>query len=108
MILEVDNNNFETEVKEHNTIVFFWSDTCAPCKTIKPMLDEISDEYGDELRIAKCDASKNLPIAGKCQVFAVPTLIFFRESVGTSRLIGSFSKSDVIARIQELFNLMPV
>ena len=63
-------------------IVDFGSDTCAPCKMIKPVLEEIAEEYKDRINVIILDVYENMEIARQMGVMSVPTQ-FFYDSKGT-------------------------
>ena len=63
-------------------IVDFGSDTCAPCKMIKPVLEEIAQEYKDKLNVIILDVYENMEIAQQMGVMSVPTQ-FFYDNKGT-------------------------
>jgi len=63
-------------------IVDFGSDTCAPCKMIKPVLEEIAEVYKDRLNVIILDVYENMEIAKEMGVMSVPTQ-FFYDSEGT-------------------------
>ena len=58
-------------------LVDFYTDWCAPCKMVGPILKELKSIMGDEINIIKIDAEKNADAAIRYQVRSVPTLILF-------------------------------
>ena len=60
-IIETDDSNFESEVLKSDipVIVDFWAPWCAPCKAIAPILEQISDEQGDKIKIVKVNVDDN-------------------------------------------------
>jgi thioredoxin 1 len=60
-------------------LVDFYTDWCAPCKMMTPILKELKTEMGEGVHIIKIDAEKNPAAAIKYQVRGVPTLILFHK-----------------------------
>jgi thioredoxin 1 len=69
------------ELIEGNTpvLVDFYTDWCAPCKMMPPILKELKSKMGERITIIKIDAEKNADAAIRYQVRGVPTLMLFQN-----------------------------
>ncbi|MDA8686081.1 thioredoxin [Robiginitalea sp.] len=69
-------------------LVDFFADWCGPCKMLAPVLKQVKDQLGDQIRIVKIDVDQNSGIAAKYQVRGVPTLILFKSGQAVWRQSG--------------------
>jgi thioredoxin 1 len=60
-------------------LVDFYADWCGPCKMMAPVIDQLSKEMGDKVRILKVDVDRNQSAAMAYQVQGVPTFIIFKN-----------------------------
>ena len=97
-IIETDDSNFESEVLKSDipVIVDFWAPWCGPCKAIAPILEQISDEQGDKIKIVKVNVDDNQKYAADFGIRSIPTLLIFNK--GELKNILGFSSDDVVSQ----------
>ena len=103
-IVHVTEATFDAEVLNSDlpVLVDFWAEWCGPCKMIAPVLDEISADYGDKLKICKVDIDANPDIPGKFGIRGIPTLIVFKGGNAEATKVGALSKTQLTDFIQEV------
>jgi len=83
------SNSFNTIIASAPTVlVDFYATWCGPCKTLAPILKQVKDELGDQVKIVKIDVDKNQPLAAKYQVRGVPTMILYKNGKQVWRQSG--------------------
>jgi len=77
-------------------LVDFFADWCGPCKMLAPILKQVKEELGDNIKIIKIDVDKNQSIASKYQVRGVPTMLLFKDKKQVWRQSGVLPKNEII------------
>jgi thioredoxin 1 len=62
---------------------------------IAPILDELSAELGDSVKIAKLNVDENPETASRFGVMSIPTLIFFKDGQPVDKVVGLNSKESL-------------
>ncbi len=71
---------FGTIIKgDKPVLVDFFATWCGPCKMMQPILEQVSQQLGDQVRIVKIDVDRNQQLAAQLQVSSVPTLAIFKN-----------------------------
>lgn len=95
-IVNVSDQSFGNEVEGQGTVVVdFWAPWCGPCKMLAPILEELSAELGDSLKIAKLNVDENPETASRFGVMSIPTLIFFKDGQPVDKVVGLNSKESL-------------
>jgi thioredoxin 1 len=97
----VTDASFKSDVLESPVpvLVDYWAEWCGPCKMIAPILDEIAQDYGDRLKIAKLNIDENPKTPGEYGIRGIPTLILFKGGNIEATKVGALSKSQLTAFI---------
>ena len=101
-ILEVEDSSFDAEVlqAEKPVLVDFWAPWCGPCKAISPIVEELSEVFGGQIKFAKCNVDNNPATPSKFGIKAIPTLIFFKKGNVVEQITGMVAKS----KLEEAIN----
>lgn len=57
-------------------IIDFYADWCGPCKMVAPILEELSEEYGDKLDIFKVDTEAEQELSAVFGIRSIPSMLF--------------------------------
>jgi thioredoxin 1 len=101
-LTDVTDNNFQAEVIESDkpVLVDFWAPWCGPCRIVHPVLEQIAEERGEELRIVRLNVDENQQTAMTFEVLSIPTLILFKGGQVAKKVIGAYPKQKLEAELE--------
>ena len=91
----VSDSDFDAQVLKSDkpVLVDFWAEWCGPCKMIGPSLEEIADELGEKVVIAKLNIDDHPNAPAKYGVRGIPTMILFKNGEIADTKVGAAPKS---------------
>jgi thioredoxin 1 len=97
------SSSFEKLISSDKPVMIdFYADWCGPCKVVAPILKELKEELGDQVRIIKIDVDKNQNISQKLKVQSIPTLMIFQKGDLKWRTAGVQTKALMKKKLEEL------
>ena len=73
-------------------VIDFYADWCGPCKTVAPILEELSEEFDGKLNIYKVDTEAERELAGMFGVQSIPSLLFVPKDGQPQMAMGALPK----------------
>lgn len=96
------STEFNTLIQaEKPVLVDFFATWCGPCQVLGPVLKQVKDQLGDQIKIVKIDVDKNQELASRWQVRGVPTMVLFQNGKQLWRQSGVLSKEQIVAILTE-------
>jgi thioredoxin 1 len=90
---------FDRAIEEGVTLVDFWADWCAPCKTQSPVVDEVAVAISNRAVIARFDIDTSKKRVKQFKLEYVPTLMLFKDGKPIQAFTGFTDKEKLIAAI---------
>ncbi|NPA27336.1 MAG: thioredoxin [Chloroflexi bacterium] len=97
---EVTSQEFESQVlrSPRPVLVDFTAEWCAPCKLLKPVLEELAAEWQGKVDIVEFDVDKDPSMAARYRVLGVPTMILFVDGQAKARITGFKPKPKIVKK----------
>ncbi len=97
--LDVGLADFDQHVIEESrhrpVIVDFWAPWCGPCKSLKPILEKLADEYGGKFLLAKINSDDNQALAARYGVRGIPSVKAFVDGAPVDEFSGALPEGEV-------------
>ncbi|MBC7321046.1 thioredoxin [bacterium] len=100
----VNSSNFDSEVLNADipVLVDFWAEWCMPCKMLSPIVEEISRELSDKIKVVKVNVDENPDLATSYGIQAIPTLLVFKDGNVVGEIVGYISKKTLKDKLEEV------
>lgn len=100
----VNDQNFDAEVLKSPVpvLVDFFATWCGPCKSLAPILDQLSGEYSGKVKIVKLDIDEAPTTASAFGIMAVPTMILFKGGKEQRKIPGFRPKPEIESALKSV------
>jgi len=101
---QINDDNFANEVLESTApvLVDFWAPTCAPCRQMLPVIDELAAENEGAVKVTKLNVSEGAKMAQEYGVTNIPTMLIFKNGEVKERIVGAKSKAELQEVLDEV------
>ena len=101
--MKVTDESFEQDVLKADkpVLVDFWAEWCGPCKQIAPALEQIAQELGGKVTIAKVNIEDSPTTPSRYGVRGIPTLMLFKDGQMASMKVGAMPKAKILEWLNE-------
>lgn len=90
-VIELDEKNFSEVTATADKLVFvdFWAQWCGPCRAVAPVLQQLADEYPNQLIVGKLNVDENRALAIKYNIASIPTIHVYKNGVKIDDIVGA-------------------
>jgi len=74
-----------------------WAPWCGPCRSLKPMLEKLVQEYGGRFELAKLNTDEAPQISAALQIRSIPLVVLFVGGRPVDQFMGALPESQIRA-----------
>jgi len=99
-VINVNENNFEQEVKKSDKTVLldFWASWCGPCRQLSPVVENLAKERPD-IKVCKVNVEEAEFLARDFKIMSVPTLVVMKNGEIVNKMIGVLPKNEILSAL---------
>lgn len=97
-MLELNNEDFNEEIKDKLVLVDFYAAWCGPCRMMHPIIEEVAKE--ENIKVIKVDVDKHDELARNYGIMSIPTIILFQNGNLVEKNIGFIPKEQLLTMIK--------
>lgn len=98
-----NQQELERLIKSGNVVVKFSAEWCGPCKTMKPIFEQVEKDTAkrsSNIVFIEVNTDKMQKIVKKLKISGIPTFIFFKNGKEVTRTVGAMSKADFQTKVE--------
>ena len=89
MVKEITGRELEALVEKGETVVCdFWAAWCGPCRMLGPVVEKLSEEFGNKATFVKVNVDENGDLAASLGIFSIPDVYIFADGKVKTHNLG--------------------
>ena len=97
MEITLTKTNFEAEVlkSDRPVLVDFWAPWCGPCRMLAPVLAEVAEAKGGQIKVGKVNVDEEPELAAKYGISGIPAMLIFINGEVAATSVGFKPKAEL-------------
>ena len=103
MVIQITDATLDKVLKTDKPVVIdFWAEWCAPCRMVAPIIEQLAEEYKDNVIVGKIDVDENNEAITKYGIRNIPTILFIKKGQVMDKIVGTADKRLFVDKINKL------
>lgn len=103
MVIQITDATLDKVLKTDKPVVIdFWAEWCAPCRMVAPIIEQLAEEYKDNVVVGKIDVDENNEATTKYGIRNIPTILFIKKGQVMDKIVGTADKRLFVDKINKL------
>ena len=105
MLTDFKDEDFDSKIKNEDiSVIQFSAAWCGPCKTLKPIMDKLANEYKGKAGFYYADIEDGgINTGSAAGIRGVPTVIIYKKGVEVDRKVGGVPESQMKEFLEKNF-----
>jgi len=94
-VLEVTDQDEFAQILMNNKVVLvdFYAGWCSPCRRLKPVIQELAEEYSGRVAVVIVNVDQAQPFIEEYRLLSIPDVRVFKNGKLQKRLVGALDKA---------------
>lgn len=103
MVKNITSEKYSSEVENyHGTVLLdFSSDSCAPCRRMNPVIQDVADSSLPDVKIFKVNVENEHELTEKFGIMSIPTIVVLKNGSIVNRSIGVTGKNTILDMLDD-------
>ncbi len=103
MVIQITDATLDKVLKTDKPVVIdFWAEWCGPCRMVAPIIEQLAEEYKDNVIVGKIDVDENNEATTKYGIRNIPTILFIKKGQVIDKIVGATDKRLFVDKINKL------